>query len=114
MMPKKVIPLLCALVATVPAAVAGEEPSAIPDLLSACSQCHSQSGQAALPGWPPLRDMDTKEIIGKLKGHRDLIVPDSMMSKVAFELTDQQIEEIAEYYSNQEDPSQQPIRLLEQ
>lgn len=113
MMPKNIIPLFCALVATAQAAAAGEEPSAIPDLLAACSQCHSQSGQAALPGWPSLSDMDSKEIVGKLKGHRNLIVPDSMMSKIAFELTDQQIEEIAEYYSNQEDPSQQPIRLLE-
>ncbi len=102
--------LLALLVSTT--AIAGQEPVDIASLLAACSQCHTPEGKAAQPGWAPLSEMEVDQIIGKLSGHRDLIIPDAMMSKVAFDLSDEQIEALAEYYSRQVDTSQQPVRTL--
>mgnify|MGYP000117867142 FL=1 len=90
----------------------GENDNIPPDVLNACSQCHEHTGSAAIPGWPPLNTMTKQQIVSKLKGHREQIIPDSTMSKVTFELTDQQIEDIADYYSAQDDISQQPIRVI--
>jgi cytochrome c553 len=69
------------------------------ELAGACSQCHGPAGDAAIPGWPPLVKMSKEEIMDKLNGHRAGRVPDSTMSKVAFELSDAQINAIAEYYA---------------
>ena len=107
----KIVSLFSSLFLTTSMAIGGDD-NTPPDVLNACSQCHQHTGNAAIPGWPPLNTMTKQQIVSKLKGHREQIVPDSMMSKVTFKLTDQQIEDIAEYYSAQEDISQQPIRVI--
>lgn len=69
-------------------------------LLDRCTECHGTHGDAALPGWMPIATMTQSEIVAKLKGHRAKLINDSTMSKVAHDLTDEQIEEIATYYAN--------------
>ena len=69
-------------------------------LIARCARCHGEEGNEAFPGWPPIASMEKAEIIGKLKGHRDGDIFDSTMAKVTFDLTDQQIEAVADYYAN--------------
>ena len=100
---------LCML--TLPAQATGD--TAHPKtVLNLCTHCHSAQGNAALPGWPPLPSMSKSELITKLKGHRSMQIEDSTMAKVAEGLTDQQIEWIADYFSRQEDTSEQPLSTL--
>lgn len=68
-------------------------------LVARCSECHTQGGLAGVPGWPSIAGMDKALIIGKLKGHRAGLVNDSTMKKVAHDLTDKQIEAVAEHFS---------------
>ena len=71
-------------------------------LLDRCTECHGTQGDAALPGWMPIGSMTEQEIIGKLTGHRAKLINDSTMSKVAHDLTDEQIKQIATYYANKQ------------
>lgn len=68
-------------------------------LVARCSECHTEKGLAGIPGWPSIAGMDKALIIGKLKGHRAGLVNDSTMKKVAHDLTDKQIDAVAEHFS---------------
>lgn len=94
----KTLSLLSVLFLPVQSVVAGGDVS-LATIIEGCTECHSQQGKAAISGWPPIAGMAKDDIVGKLKGHRLKVVDDSMMSKVAHDLSDQQIEQIAEYYS---------------
>lgn len=79
-----------------------EEEIDIESLIGRCAECHTTRGQAAFPGWPAIAGMEKSEIIGKLEGHREGMVPDSTMSQVAFDMSDREIEAVAEYFSKLE------------
>jgi len=64
-----------------------------------CASCHSMAGVAFIEGWPDLPEMTQQEIENKLFGHRAQLISDSTMSKVAADLTDEEIKEAAKYYS---------------
>lgn len=64
-----------------------------------CAQCHGLAGRAIYEGWPNLADMTQREIADKLRAHRSQVIEDSAMSKVAFDLTDGEIEEAARFFS---------------
>jgi mono/diheme cytochrome c family protein len=74
-------------------------------VIQRCAVCHGLAGEAVYEGWPDLWEMSAQEIENKLYAHRSQIIADSTMSKVTFDLTDDQIKEAARYYSslNQED-----------
>lgn len=67
-------------------------------LVDSCVECHGSQGGAAIEGWPPIATMTEAEITAKLMGHRAQVIGDSTMAKVAHDLTDEQIEEIARFY----------------
>ena len=73
--------------------------SAMPELAHSCQECHS-AASGAIPGWPPLDEMSSKEIVAKLRGYRDSQIPESVMSDVSHELSDADIQLIADYYGN--------------
>lgn len=100
MKPTQVILLALPLYLLAPSLCAQERD--IEALVSACAQCHGPSGEAGVPGWPPLVQMSKEEIAEKLRGHRAGRVPDSTMSRVAIDLSDAEIDAIAEHYATQE------------
>lgn len=65
-----------------------------------CALCHGLAGQAIYEQWPDLPTMSQQEIEAKLFAHRSGIIADSTMSKVTFDLTDEEIKEAARYYSS--------------
>ncbi|MBV1932728.1 MAG: c-type cytochrome [Porticoccaceae bacterium] len=65
-----------------------------------CAMCHGLSGKAIYEQWPDLPAMSQQEIEAKLFAHRSGIIADSTMSKVSFDLTDEEIKEAARYYSS--------------
>ena len=75
-----------------------QETTEAPALTATCAQCHGSAGGAAIPGWPPLSTMSKAQLVGKLQGYRDQQVPDSRMSEVSHNLTDEEIQALAEYY----------------
>ena len=68
-------------------------------LVARCSECHTEKGLAGIPGWPAIAGMDKDIIVAKLKGHRAGLVNDSTMKKVAHDLTDKEIEAVAEHFA---------------
>ncbi len=71
----------------------------IDNLIARCSLCHSSAGLPGMAGWPAIAGMEKQLIIGKLKEHRAGIVEDSTMKKVASDLSDEDINAVAEYFS---------------
>ncbi len=65
-----------------------------------CAMCHELAGKAFYDEWPDLRDMSQQDIENKLYAHRSQVIADSTMSKVTFNLTDDEIKEAARYYSS--------------
>jgi len=70
-----------------------------PKGFSVCTECHGTVGQSAIPGWPPIAGTSKAELVSKLKGYRANFVLESVMTDVAHNFTDSQIDEIADYYS---------------
>ena len=68
-------------------------------LIARCSECHTEKGLAGIPGWPSIAGMDKDIIVGKLKGHRAGLINDSTMKKVAHDLSDKEIDDVAEHFS---------------
>lgn len=95
-----------ALALLVPQAWA-EHHADVPEAVAGCVQCHREEGVPALPGWPHLAGMEQEAIVRILQGHRERLIPDSTMAKVAAGLGDEQIEAAAAYYSGLE-PSDPP------
>jgi mono/diheme cytochrome c family protein len=77
-----------------------------PIVIRRCAMCHGLEGEAFYEGWPDLSEMTQQEIENKLYAHRSRVIEDSTMSKVVFDLTDDEIKEAALYYSslNQQKP----------
>ena len=75
-----------------------EKQAEAPAIAAACPECHRDDGAAAIPGWPPLDSMSREEIATKLRGYRNRQVPESRMSDVAHDLTDDEIRQLAEHY----------------
>jgi len=88
----------------VSAPLSADEPKAADEvetgaLIARCSVCHTEQGLSGIPGWPSIAGMDKNVIVAKLKGHRAGLVDDSTMKKVAHDLTDQEIDAVAEHFS---------------
>jgi cytochrome c553 len=79
-------------------AACAEKPAEPPAVAAACLECHRGEAAAAIPGWPPLDSLSSEEIAAKLRGYRERQVPESRMSDVAHELSDEEIRQLAEYY----------------
>ncbi|NVK44185.1 MAG: hypothetical protein HWE39_23335 [Oceanospirillaceae bacterium] len=83
----------------------------LPAAVAGCVECHRAQGVPGLPGWPRLAGMDRSAIVDILRGHRDRLVPDSTMDKVASTLDDAQIDAAADYYSRLEPSDPPPFDL---
>lgn len=74
--------------------------AAQPLVVQRCVQCHGLSGDAFYEGWPNLVEMSRRQIEEKLLAHRSQVIEDSTMSKVTFDLTDEEIREAAHFFSS--------------
>lgn len=92
--------------------LAGDSSPDMGKLLSLCSHCHGAEGKPGVPGWPPLPTLERDILIAKLKGHRALPDDNSTMAAVTAELTDEQIEWIADYFTNLHIKGEQPLSTL--
>ncbi|MDI3325494.1 hypothetical protein QKW35_14015 [Pontibacterium granulatum] len=94
------------------ATLAQEDSRDVGAVLSLCSHCHGTEGEPGVPGWPPLPSLERDVLIEKLKGHRSLPDYTSTMAAVTAELTDEQIEWIADYFTGLPTRGEQPLSTL--
>ncbi|MDX1594843.1 MAG: cytochrome c [Gammaproteobacteria bacterium] len=65
-----------------------------------CAACHGPEGISANPQWPNLAGQKDLYLIKQLKAFRDGTRVDPLMSAQAQPLSDQDIEDLAAYYSS--------------
>jgi cytochrome c553 len=70
-------------------------------------------GLPARPGWPYLAGMEKMRLVDILRGHRNNLVPDSTMDQVATQLTDSEIDTVADYFSKLDRTDPPPFPTLE-
>lgn len=87
-----VLPFICSAVSAGDA-VAGKERAAV------CVGCHGSDGIGTSPLWPNLRGQKLAYLVKQLKAFRDGSRVDSTMGPMAKGLSDQDIEDLATYYS---------------
>lgn len=85
---------------------AGKEKSA------ACIGCHGEHGNSMVPTFPKLAQQHSSYLIKQLHAFRDGTRKDPMMSAMAMSLSDQDIADIAAYYSEQK-ISQNSVPVLD-
>lgn len=72
-----------------------------PAKLKLCVGCHAADGNSVVPTFPKLAGQHAKYLEKQLKDFRGGFRKDSMMESFAKNLSDQDIKELAEYYSKQ-------------
>ena len=86
--------MMMIMAGSIGAAVAAE-----PYLLNQCFECHGKIGTPGRLGANAIGGMPKDEIINKLKAYRSQQLPDSVMARGTHDLTDSEIESVAEYFS---------------
>ncbi len=66
-----------------------------------CAACHGVGGVSANPAWPKLAGQGEKYLVDQLKLFKEKVRVNTLMNPQAENLSDQDIEDIAAYYSNQ-------------
>jgi cytochrome c553 len=67
---------------------------------AACAACHGADGISPNPLWPNLAGQKDQYLIKQLKAFRDGTRSDPMMSPMAKPLTDDEIQNLAAYFSS--------------
>jgi cytochrome c553 len=70
----------------------------VPEKIQICAECHRKAGSRG-PYWPRLQGKTRAELVTILKAYRDKVRTNKKMNKVAHELTDEDINELAEFYA---------------
>ena len=68
-------------------------------LANACVACHGQNGVSNSPVWPNLAAQKKDYLIKQIKAFKDGVRVDPMMSPMAANLNDEEIEALALYFS---------------
>lgn len=79
--------------------VALADADAIQTAKTLCAGCHGPEGRATNPLWPNLAGQNAAYTAKQLMAYRDGDRTDPNMSGLSTTLTDEQIEELAEYYA---------------
>jgi cytochrome c553 len=82
-----------ALASTKPANEAGRH------VRARCISCHGMSGNTVTPSWPNLAGQQAQYLQNQLLAFRNGSRQGSLMNVIANELSEQQIADVAEYYS---------------
>jgi cytochrome c553 len=70
----------------------------VPEKISICAECHRKAGRSG-PYWPRLQGKTRAELVSLLRAYRDEQRTNEKMNKVAHELSDADIDELADFYS---------------
>lgn len=84
-------------------AVAGDLEAGKAQALESCSSCHGADGVAVVPGYPSLKGQNERYLIGALKAYKNGQRQgglSAMMSSHAMRLSDDDIENLAAYFSS--------------
>lgn len=76
------------------------DPAAGKTKSTTCAGCHGPAGVSANPLWPNLAGQHAPYLAKQMKAFRDGTRTDPMMSPMAKPLSDQDIEDLAAYYSS--------------
>ncbi len=71
-------------------------------LVTSCNVCHGEGGVSINDLWPNLRGQKKSYFIKQMKDYQSGLRKDPLMSPQAMNLTDEQIEKLAEYFSKLE------------
>ncbi len=82
--------------------VAGGDPEAGKVASAVCSACHGADGNSTIPTNPKLAGQYESYLVHALKAYRSGERNNAIMSGFAANLTDQQIADLAAYFSSQE------------
>ena len=66
-----------------------------------CAACHGVGGVSANPAWPKLAGQGEKYLVDQLKLFKEKVRVNTLMNPQAENLSDQDIEDLATYYSSQ-------------
>ncbi len=86
--------LLCVF----PAMATAAKPQSPEQEVAACIPCHGANGISMHSSWPNLAGQDKQYLAMQLKAYRDGTRKSAMMYPMAFDLTDEDIDEIANYF----------------
>jgi cytochrome c553 len=92
--------LMTSLLFASSAALAGD-PAAGKAKSVVCSACHGADGISVNPLWPNLKGQKEQYLIKQIKAFRDGSRKDPSMAPMVAALTDEDIENLAAYYSSQ-------------
>lgn len=70
-------------------------------VLNQCFECHGKVGRPGAPGAAAIGGAPKEQLIEKLEGYRKQRVEDSVMSRGTHDLSDEDIDIAAEYFSKQ-------------
>lgn len=90
---------VCALLSMSQLAIAGDA-AAGKEKSQACTSCHGMNGKSTNPNNPNLAGQKKNYLIKALKDYRDGKRKDAMMNTLTSSLSDQDIENLAEFYSS--------------
>ena len=96
--PALALPLLLAALFSSPAEAG--DPVAGKALSATCVACHGVAGISPNPMWPNLAGQKEQYLIKQLTGLRDGERRNELMTPIAMNLSDQNIEDLAAYYSS--------------
>lgn len=82
------------------AALAGGDPAAGRQLAQACAVCHGRDGIAVLPNAPNLAGQNEQYLVKALADYREGRRVDQQMSLIAEPLSDQDIADLAAWFSS--------------
>ncbi len=96
------IPVLLALCVAFNAGAYAGDPESGKAKSVVCGSCHGQEGISSNPLWPNIAGQQELYMVKQLKAFRDGTRSDPLMSPMAKALTDDDIEDLAAYYSSLE------------
>jgi sulfide dehydrogenase cytochrome subunit len=90
---------LAAFLAASPLGLQAQESTAVRSLAATCAQCHGTDGRSATSEVIPLAGLPKAHIVSQMKAFQAGTRPATIMHQLAKGYTDQQIEQMAEYFS---------------
>lgn len=72
-----------------------------PTIATTCVACHGQNGISAAPIWPNLAGQKEAYLVKQLKDFRSGARKDPVMAPLTMNLSDEDIDKLAKFYSNQ-------------
>ncbi len=82
-------------------AMAAGDPFAGKSKAEPCAACHNVDGNSVMPDWPKLAEQGEKYIVKQLKAFKSGSRKNDLMAPMAASLSDQDMEDIAAYFSIQ-------------